>query len=279
MNFPLVSIIIPLYNKESSIRSTIDSVLNQKFSNFEIVVVDDGSTDNSSTIVKNINDNRIHYYYKDNEGVSVARNYGVQKAFGEWVMFLDADDVLLDSAIDTLLGPINALDIDVCCGNFYIMRNNKKTLYSSWRHNGCVKNKYLNYYLNNFCPRTGCCIIKKNIAERFSYDGGLKKYEDLKVILDMFSIAKIYYTTAPIMVYRTSFSCLSNACDNLSCDFSYTSNFSSYPFWGKMILGELLYNALKIYPSKRICILKRKKRYLVFLFSAFLKRLVLYFRK
>ena len=128
MNFPLVSIIIPLYNKESSIRSTIDSVLNQKFSNFEIVVVDDGSTDNSSTIVKNINDNRIHYYYKDNEGVSDARNYGVQKAFGEWVMFLDADDVLLDSAIDTLLGPINALDIDVCCGNFYIMRNNKKTL-------------------------------------------------------------------------------------------------------------------------------------------------------
>lgn len=105
---------------------------------------------------------------------------------------------------------------------------------------------------------------KKNIAERFSYDGGLKKYEDLKVILDMFSIAKIYYTTAPIMVYRTSFSCLSNACDNLSCDFSYTSNFSSYPFWGKMILGELLYNALKIYPSKRICILKQKK---VFSFS------------
>uniref|UniRef100_UPI002666B07F glycosyltransferase family 2 protein n=1 Tax=Holdemanella biformis TaxID=1735 RepID=UPI002666B07F len=95
MNFPLVSIIIPLYNKESSIRSTIDSVLNQNFSNFEIVVVDDGSTDNSSTIVKNINDNRIHYYYKDNEGVSVARNYGVQKAFGEWVMFLDAGGVLL----------------------------------------------------------------------------------------------------------------------------------------------------------------------------------------
>lgn len=52
MIFPIVSIIIPLYNKESSIRSTIDSVLNQKFSNFEIVIVDDGSTDNSSTIVK-----------------------------------------------------------------------------------------------------------------------------------------------------------------------------------------------------------------------------------
>lgn len=75
MNF---SIIIPLYNKENAIKDTIESVLNQSNPNFEIVVVDDGSTDNSASVVAKFSDFRIRYIKKPNGGVSSARNYGVE---------------------------------------------------------------------------------------------------------------------------------------------------------------------------------------------------------
>ena len=87
-----ISIIIPLYNKEKDIKKTIDSVLKQTYINFEVVIIDDGSTDNSLEIVKRINDKRIKLYQKENEGVSIARNLGVEKATSPYIAFLDGDD-------------------------------------------------------------------------------------------------------------------------------------------------------------------------------------------
>ena len=86
------SIIIPLYNKEKDIKKTLKSVLNQSFEDFEIIIINDGSTDNSEEIVKSIIDKRIFLYTKNNEGVSIARNYGVEKATSGFIAFLDADD-------------------------------------------------------------------------------------------------------------------------------------------------------------------------------------------
>jgi len=86
------SIVIPLYNKEKDVFDTIQSVKKQTHANFEIIIVDDGSTDKSLEIVKNIIDKRIHIFSKNNEGVSTARNYGVKKASSNYIAFLDADD-------------------------------------------------------------------------------------------------------------------------------------------------------------------------------------------
>lgn len=86
------SIIIPLYNKEKFIQNTLKSVLSQSFSDFEIIIVNDGSTDNSETKVLNFKDSRIKYFYKKNEGVSKARNFGIEKAKSNYICFLDADD-------------------------------------------------------------------------------------------------------------------------------------------------------------------------------------------
>lgn len=89
---PFFSVIIPLYNKESHITGTLQSALKQSFTDFEIIVVDDGSTDNSSKLVNNINDSRILYHKTKNSGVSAARNKGISLSSGEVIAFLDADD-------------------------------------------------------------------------------------------------------------------------------------------------------------------------------------------
>lgn len=87
------SVVIPLFNRESVIKSTIESVLNQTFSDFELIVVDDGSTDNSLEVVRAISDNRIKIVQKQNEGVSSARNAGISAASTDYIAFLDSDDI------------------------------------------------------------------------------------------------------------------------------------------------------------------------------------------
>jgi glycosyltransferase involved in cell wall biosynthesis len=86
------SVIIPLYNKENFIENTIKSVLQQTFADFEIIIINDGSTDKSEEIVLNIQDKRIRYYNKKNEGVSLTRNFGITLANADFISFLDADD-------------------------------------------------------------------------------------------------------------------------------------------------------------------------------------------
>jgi teichuronic acid biosynthesis glycosyltransferase TuaG len=90
----LISVIIPCYNAEKFIGETISWVTKQSYSNWELIIVNDGSTDTTETVVSGfLHDKRIHYYKKDNAGVSHSRNYGLKHAKGEFVLFLDADDL------------------------------------------------------------------------------------------------------------------------------------------------------------------------------------------
>lgn len=100
----LISVIIPVYNVEKYLRSCLDSIIHQHFTNFEVILVDDGSTDKSNEICSEYasKDSRFVVYHKENEGVSVARNYGMEKAKGEWVYFVDADDELFPDCLEHL---------------------------------------------------------------------------------------------------------------------------------------------------------------------------------
>lgn len=108
-----VSIIIPLYNTEKYIRETIQSVLNQTYVNWELIIIDDGSKDASAEKVKSfLSDNRIHYYFQNNAGVSSARNNGISKAKTSLIAFLDADDVWTNTNLEEKIKVLKNENVD-----------------------------------------------------------------------------------------------------------------------------------------------------------------------
>jgi len=104
MTKDLVSVIIPTYNREDLIGKTIQSVLNQTYQNFEILIVDDSSTDDTSTVVKSFNEKRIKYIKQEHTGIpAIARNNGLKKAKGNYIAFLDSDDLWLPQKLEKQL--------------------------------------------------------------------------------------------------------------------------------------------------------------------------------
>lgn len=121
MNFePMVSIIIPVYNVEAYLSCCLESLINQTYCNIEIICVNDGSTDNSLNILKqySLKDERIVVIDKDNEGVSIARNTALQRAKGEYIVFVDSDDWLDENYIKIMLETIKKHNADVVMCNY-----------------------------------------------------------------------------------------------------------------------------------------------------------------
>lgn len=119
MNRAAVSVIIPVYNVEKYLTKCIDSVLNQSFSNLEILIINDGSTDGSAAIIEEYekkNPSIIKHFDKENGGLSSARNYAIERAKGEYITFLDSDDYLDYEYIETLYSAAKQNDSDMVCG-------------------------------------------------------------------------------------------------------------------------------------------------------------------
>ena len=113
---PLVSVIVPIYNTESTLRKCVNSVLGQKYNQLELILIDDGSTDGSSGICMELlaMDSRVRYFHQLNSGASIARNKGLDMSTGEWIMFLDSDDWIDSEMLDRMLTMTdNSPEIDI----------------------------------------------------------------------------------------------------------------------------------------------------------------------
>lgn len=124
-----VSIIIPVFNAEKTVKNTLKSILKQSFSNIEVLVVDDGSTDNSLSICKRIaeSDDRIKVLTQTNLGASVARNLAISCATGDYLVFVDADDTLPDNAVEILLSAQRLYKgYFICCSYQTIKTRNRR---------------------------------------------------------------------------------------------------------------------------------------------------------
>lgn len=111
---PKISVIIPVYNtKEEYLRESIESIINQSFIDFEIVIVDDGSTNNAKEVIFSYKDERIKYFYQENQGLGGARNTGIRQAQGEYILFLDSDDWIDSKTLEKTWNKSREFDSDL----------------------------------------------------------------------------------------------------------------------------------------------------------------------
>lgn len=126
----MFSVVIPLYNKENQIKKTLESVLNQTFKDFEVVIVNDGSKDRSVEVVESFKDDRIRIITQENAGVSAARNRGIQEANNEWIAFLDADDLWKVDKLEIFAEVITKYpDVPWVLSGYVSIKGNKKYNY------------------------------------------------------------------------------------------------------------------------------------------------------
>lgn len=165
---PRFSIIIPSYNRAGTLGRAIESVHNQSFPCFEVIVVDDGSTDHSQKVVEAFT--KINYFYQENKGVSAARNRGAQIATGDWLIFLDSDDELLPKALEEFYKANNLfIDASVLLGGYILIKNTKETTFIP------EKGKYIGHLSGSFA-------MKKEVFDRLDgYDTSLKFAENTEL--------------------------------------------------------------------------------------------------
>ena len=282
------SIITPLYNKEQYIAETIDSVLAQTYTDFEFIIVNDSSTDRSAEVVKSYDDYRIQLYTKPNGGVSAARNYGIKKASGEIICFLDADDLWKNNYLEELNKTIILYpEISFFCSSYLSFVGEPSKIVD---HTD-LKNKYpgeiivVDYFEASIkyfgsVALTSAVAVKKSLLDTMDYWFD-EKYcigEDNDMWVRVALKSRLVYNNNPLMLYRQF------AVDGLTTKRSGIKNAVDYSCWYKIdnnkvhkFATQTLYTkARQCYKESRYndsitCLKLSKGRYLLF------RRIILYF--
>lgn len=176
------SVIIPLYNKENFIENTLKSVLNQTFTDFEVILINDGSTDSSEEKAKQFNDSRIRYFLKENGGASSARNYGIGKAQTNYITFIDADDYWYPNFLQEMFENINCYsELKVFSAAIEVETSRKviPSSYSIMKTGNCEIVNYFAASLKETAICTSCAVFHKSIFEEIgNFDTKIKSGED-----------------------------------------------------------------------------------------------------
>lgn len=220
----MFTVVIPLYNKESYISRAVQSVLDQDYTNFELIIVNDGSTDNSMDVVSKIKDNRIRIIEQKNGGVSSARNTGIINASNNFIAFLDADDYWMKD----FLFRINELIIKFPKAGLYatslIIQEAKRKRILRFH---CMCSSFI---INNYCKNANNLITSSSVCIRKSvfndvgfFPVNVKRGEDLDTWLRIACRFDIAYYNRPKVIYFLE--TMNNSNQGI---FSYLN---SFPYW------------------------------------------------
>lgn len=222
-----VTVIIPTYNRAHFIKDAVESVLNQTYQDFELIVIDDGSTDNTREVLAVYKD-KLTYIYQDNQGRSSARNQGIKLAQAEYIAFLDSDDVWFPDKLERQVPVLESASDNVALVHGYkcIVDKNLQPV-SGWelklRHLYARAERgeetYENY-LRLACIFTSTILVRKSsLLEINGYDVSVKSMEDLdlylRLLLQDYRFA--FISEPPLIKYR----CHENNTDHLSSNYSY----------------------------------------------------------
>lgn len=210
MNDSLVSIIIPAYNTEKYIENCLRSITNQTYNNLEIIVIDDGSTDETYKLCKSWEnkDERLRIIKKSNTGVSDTRNIGIKLANGKYIVFIDSDDYVSDDYVETLVDNIG--DAQMVCGEYYYVINGKIVTHNSYLDDGSSESisnidaVNLMHKKNSFQGYLWNKIFLKNIIldNNIFFETDVKIWEDMLFCIQYLSkIEKVFYYNKPIYYY------------------------------------------------------------------------------
>ena len=230
----MISVVIPLYNKEMTIKHSLSSVLSQDYDDIEVIVVNDGSTDNSVEVVKSINDSRIVVIEQENGGPSKARNTGIRNAKGEWLVTLDADDELVEHALSKMIRETEKYrDADIVDFVGYIRRGDDLTR----RYHplsGRVKNPLKALYFRQVSPSSGHAIIRTSFVKKYLYDERIRRFEDYELELRMLSDAVLYSSQEITEIHNVDYAEASNARNDIMEDFMGYIDINKGDFWYKL---------------------------------------------
>ena len=205
----LISVIIPVFNNEDYLKECIESIINQSYKHLEIILIDDGSTDNSKKICDEYaqRDSRIKTIHKANEGVSQTRNLGIDMATGEWITFIDADDYIEKDFIEKTMKSALEEKCDIVITGYRRLRGEKEETI-------CKKESYMlngrEFLLEALSPQEGVGfsamkLIKKSIIKDVRFDSRLKVGEDaLFNIMLSENIERAFYLNKDIYIYRVN---------------------------------------------------------------------------
>lgn len=197
---PLISVIIPCYNQARYLSDAVESVISQTYTNWECIIVNDGSPDDTKSIAEYYlaKDNRIKYVEKKNGGLSSARNAGVKVAKGQFLQLLDADDVILESKFEEQIRILLRSKADVCiCDYKKIDFDTKAELVKGLRslpHETEILKEFLLYWENRLSIPCHCIIFKKEIitSNKISFNEKLPNHEDWTFWVELFMVKPTY---------------------------------------------------------------------------------------
>ena len=208
----MISIIMPAYDASNYIHFAIDSVINQTFTSWELIVINDGSKDKTSEIVKAYDDPRIMYYEQENMGVSTARNLGLQKMRGKYFCFLDSDDVIPMRSLESRLNIFyQQPDISFVDGRVIIMNEDMTIIENAYvpKFSGYPYDELLR--LNSDCYFGPSWMIKRENDVEYKFVECMTHAEDLYFYISISKGKKYSYTSEEVLHYRnTNNSAMSN---------------------------------------------------------------------
>lgn len=206
-----VSIIIPVFNLAQYVAKAIESCLKQTYQNIEIIIINDGSTDDSESVIKRFTmDNRVKYYTQSNRGVSSARNMGVSMASGDYITFLDGDDMLQTDTIEKNISLIESIRTPVDWLTFPIVREDEfgreitvlPHLLHSFRYQQIeeltAREVYFRYENSQFPPVVCSMLFKRSFFDTQFVDG---RYEDTYIFLELLT-KNPFVIVSPYGAYR-----------------------------------------------------------------------------
>ncbi len=213
MSSSLISIVVPVYNVEKYLPRCIESILRQTYTDFELILVDDGTPDRSGIICDRYaeKDSRIQVIHKENGGVSTARNAGIDAARGEWITFIDSDDWVSDNYLEALLQPFSERDYDLTVGQME-WRSVRIVSYGNTEHIISEKmNSFATLRAFDKMEFLGTCykLFSKNIIEKnnLRFSEGVKMAEDAIFMTEYLRYCKSIYMTGKKIYY---YNCLNN---------------------------------------------------------------------